>query len=123
MKKLTITLYCLMTALSLFGGGKKVPTDSSNVEEEITQEQFTQYKNYFREESDLRKFICDFEQWPKEERQKIRISGLSFMIDSNIPQAQAYEDGNLGLWIDSRTQTQNQRVALIFALKYLQKQS
>ncbi len=118
-----MTLCCLMTALSLLGGAN-VSTDSSNVEEEtITQEQFEQFKNCFRKESDLGKFICDFEQWPREERQKIKISGLNFMIDSNIPQAHTYEGGNLGLWIDCRTQTQKQRVALLYALKYLQKQS
>ena len=70
----------------------------------------------------LKTFISDFETWQKEDKAKITINGLSFMISGLDQAKQDPYKGNIGYWIDCRTQTQEQRVLFIDCLKYLQEQ-
>jgi hypothetical protein len=69
----------------------------------------------------LKVFVTDFGTWPKEDKTKISINGLSFIISGLSKERQAPYEGSVGYWIDCRTQTQAQRVAFINCIKYLQK--
>jgi hypothetical protein len=69
----------------------------------------------------LRAFLDDFQSWPKEDKDKIEIFGLSFVISQLSAEKEARYGGSIGYWIDCRTNSQQQRQLFISCLKHLQK--
>lgn len=69
----------------------------------------------------LRTFLDDFQSWSNEDKAKIEIVGLSFVISGLNAEKQAPYEGSIGYWIDCRTNTQQQRQLFIRCLKHLQK--
>lgn len=85
----------------------------------IIQQEFECYKAWLPKS--LYNFITDFATWSKEDKANIAIFGLSFSVSGLSDIRKADYEGNVGLWIDCRTQTQEQRELCIACLKHLQK--
>lgn len=115
------TLSLLISFFALPLCASNVPDKDPVSQEDITSEQQEFEANKAQLPTSLKTFVTDFETWPKEDKSKVSISGLSFMISGLSKERQAPYEGSIGYWIDCRTQTQTQRVAFINCLKYLQK--
>src|SRR5436190_17776046 len=74
----------------------------------VTQEKKLDVQQLFEIHKDqlpigLKTFLNDFETWPKEDKAKISIRGLSFMISDLNKEKHTPYGGNIGYWIDCRT--------------------
>ncbi len=109
-------------AVALGLHGLMQPTQEETEEEQTiaNRETFEFYKDQLP--TSLKMFVTDFETWSKEDKAKVTIIDLNFMISGLSDEKHAAYDGNIGYWIDCRTQTQHQRTYFIFCLKYLQAQ-
>lgn len=69
----------------------------------------------------LQEFIDDFAGWPQEEKEKLIIKGLSYLISNNInAEIKKKYGGNIGFWIDCRTPTLRVRDPFMRCLSLLQ---
>jgi hypothetical protein len=97
------------------------PKDVPAAQENTSAQQREFESNKAQLPASLKGFVSDFATWPKEDKAKIEISGLSFMVSGLSEARKAPYEGNVGLWIDCRTRTQAQRVAFINCLQHLKK--
>lgn len=88
--------------------------------EQISRDTFIQCKDNLP--TSLKGFVTDFQTWSKQDKEKISIFGSSFLIKGLSEEKEKEYENNLGNWIDSRTQKQNQRDNLIICLQYLKQQ-
>ena len=119
--KNTLSIFILMGFLTIPLCASDVPSKFT-VDRESTvsaQQEFDTDKAQLP--TSLKAFVTDFGTWPKDERAKISIIGLSFMISDLSKERHAPYEGSIGFWIDCCAQTQAQRVVLINCVKYLQK--
>lgn len=84
-----------------------------------SKEQFELYKKSLPTE--LQNFVNEFENWSKEDQEKIEIFGLSFSISELSPEKQSPYEGSIGYWIDCRTNNPIIRTIFIYCLEYIQK--
>ena len=117
MKKRVLLLFLLSSPLWAMQKDQQQTSEEDTVE--ITNEQFEALKNGLP--PSLKGFVEEFKDWSQEEKNKIEIRGLSFVI-SNLTEGHQKREGNdLGYWIDCRTNTQQKRERLIYSLQYLQR--
>ncbi|HEX2978279.1 MAG TPA: hypothetical protein VHO47_04130 [Candidatus Babeliales bacterium] len=120
MKKISLLTALILCNVSIFGGGTYSKNSELNANHQISETEFKTCKENLPVK--LKQFVEDFSNWPKEDKDKIKINGLSFMISGLSKEKEAAYDGNLGYWIDCRTITQSHRENLIFCLQYTKQQ-
>lgn len=118
MKKIvSLLVFCILPLRASEMHEKLSPSSEQTTEQQ--EQMFEYYKKHLS--PDLKAFLENFKTWDQKDKEKIQIHGMSFFIKGLSAEKQAPYNGNIGFWIDMRTQTQEQRVCLINCLYHLRK--
>lgn len=113
------SVFCVTT---IFGGGnlsilKKATQETNSQLDTMTEENYQKAKT--RLSKGLNDFLEDFGQWDDADKDKIKIIKLSMFINGDLTHKAASYNDSIGLWIDSRTRTQQRRIDFMGCLQYL----